>query len=75
MAVSPSPATQRQLALVWGVNCWRVDDVEDTDDLIEQTIAVLRPFGLESGDTVVITAGVPFGAKGQTNLIQIHEIS
>ncbi len=75
MAVSPSPVTQRRLALVWGVNCWRVDDVQDTDTLFEKTVAVLRPFGLENGDKVVITAGVPFGASGQTNLIQIHEIS
>jgi pyruvate kinase len=75
MAVSPSPTTQRQLALVWGVNCWLVDDVEDTDDLLEQTIAVLRPFGLENGDRIVITAGVPFGSNGPTNLIQIHEFS
>ena len=75
MAVSPSPVTQRRLALVWGVNCWRVDDVQDTDTLFEKTVAVLRPYGLENGDKVVITAGVPFGASGQTNLIQIHEIS
>ncbi|MBK8985895.1 MAG: pyruvate kinase [Chloroflexi bacterium] len=73
LAVSPSPITQRRLALVWGVECLLVDDVQDTDDLLEQTIGVLRPYGLENGDAIVITAGVPFGSNAQSNLIQVHE--
>jgi len=74
MAVSPLAATQRRLALVWGVTAVLVEDFNDTDELLEQTVETVRPFGLQPGDKMVITAGVPFGTSGQTNLIQVHEI-
>lgn len=74
-AVSPSTVTKRRLALVWGVECLQVGIFRDTDDMLEHSIAALRPFGLNEGDKVVIVAGVPFGQKEQTNLIQIYEIS
>jgi pyruvate kinase len=74
LAVSPLPKTQRRLALVWGVDCLLVSDFSDTDEMLARTVVALRPFGLLSGDKVVITAGIPFGASGQTNLIQVHEI-
>ncbi|MFQ5420617.1 MAG: pyruvate kinase [Anaerolineae bacterium] len=74
LAVSPSPETQRRLALVWGVECMLVDNFEDTDGMIARTVETLRPLGLHKGDKIVITAGVPFGQQGQTNLIQVHEI-
>ncbi|MCP5100190.1 MAG: pyruvate kinase [Chloroflexi bacterium] len=74
LAVSPLAKTQRQLALVWGVDCLLVPDFSDTDEMLTRTVLALRPFGLSAGDKVVITAGIPFGASGQTNLIQVHEI-
>ncbi len=75
MAVSPIAATQRQLALVWGVDCLLVPDFVNTDEMLKQTTDALRPFGLDKGSKVVITAGIPFGASGQTNLIQVQEIN
>lgn len=74
MAVTPSTVTQRLLALVWGVNCIRVNDFSTTDGMLKQTVKSLQSFGLKSGDKLVITAGIPFGATGQTNLIQVHEM-
>jgi len=75
MAVSPDIATQRRLALVWGVNCVVVPDFNHTDDMLEKTVVAMESFHLQKGDKLVITAGVPFGTSGQTNLIQVHEIS
>lgn len=75
MAVSPSAVTQRRLALVWGVDCVLVPDFNDTDEMLKLTAESMRKFGLVKGDRLVITAGVPFGRSGQTNLIQVHEIS
>jgi pyruvate kinase len=75
VAVSPSPVTGRRLALVWGVETLQVEDFEDTDDMVEQTVAALRPFNPQSGDKFVITAGVPFGFRGETNLMQVYEIA
>lgn len=75
MAVSPSPSTQRRLALVWGVECILVPNFRETDEMLEQTAVAMRQFGLKPGDRLVITAGVPFAQMGQTNLIQVHEIT
>lgn len=74
MAVSPLASTQRRLALVWGVECVLVPDFSETDEMLEQTANAMREFGLQKGDRLVITAGIPFGKMGQTNLIQVHEI-
>lgn len=74
MAVSPLEETQRRLALVWGVDCLLVPNFDDTDEMIEGTVAAIQPHGLEKGDSIVITAGVPFRRVGQTNLIQVHII-
>jgi pyruvate kinase len=74
MAVSPLLQTQRRLAMVWGVECVLVDDFGHTDEMLEQTVQAIQPLGLKRGDKMVITAGVPFGASGHTNLIQVHEI-
>lgn len=75
MAVSPLPKTQRQLALVWGVECVLVDDFSHTDGMLAETAAAMSRFNLNPGDKLVITAGVPFGLAGQTNLIQVHEMT
>jgi pyruvate kinase len=75
MAVTPLERTQRRLALVWGVECILVPDFIDTDSMLEQTAVAMQRFDLHPGDKLVITAGVPFGRVGQTNLIQVHEIT
>jgi pyruvate kinase len=60
---------------VWGVECVLVPDFSNTDELLEQTAVAMQRFHLNSGDKLVITAGVPFGLTGKTNLIQVHEIT
>ncbi|MFW6063913.1 MAG: pyruvate kinase [Chloroflexota bacterium] len=74
MAVSPLTATRRQLAMVWGVESLLVPRVQSTDEMIDVTVRAAHSHGLEAGDHIVITAGVPFGSRGHTNLIQVHEI-
>ena len=46
----------------------------DTDAMLDVTVKALKPFNLDPGDKIVITAGVPFGRKATTNLIQVHSI-
>ncbi|MCB9432228.1 MAG: pyruvate kinase [Ardenticatenaceae bacterium] len=75
MAVSPSRKTQRLLALIWGVDCVLVPDFSNTDVMLRETVNAMKSFNLVPGDKLVITAGVPFGQTGHTNLIQVHEIS
>ncbi len=76
VAVSPSAKTRRRMALVWGVECLVVEEYfKSTDDMVKQAVSALDPSSVSAGDRIVITAGVPFGSSGQTNLIQVHEIA
>jgi pyruvate kinase len=76
VAVTPAPQTQRRLALVWGVECVHVSSFfDDTDDMLQQTVSAVQPLGIKAGDKIVITAGVPLGRSGHTNLIRVHEVT
>ena len=75
MAVSPSARTQRQLALVWGVECLLVPPFAYTREMLSATMEALLPFNLEDDDAIVISSGVPFGVSGKTNMIQVHTVS
>lgn len=76
-AVTPLSRVQRQLALLWGVECIRMGQIESTDEMIAESFAVIESdeaVKLEEGDLIVLTGGVPFGKTGLTNLIQVHEV-
>lgn len=76
IAVSSRPETCQRLALVWGVEAHAVAAFEDTDALIETSLRVVQEKGIvAAGDTVVITAGVPHGEPGRTNMIKVHRVS
>ena len=65
----------RQLNLSWGVVPALVDEVSDTDTLFERAVDAAEKTGLvESGDLVVITAGVPLGISGTTNMMKVHVV-
>jgi len=63
----------RQLNLSWGVTPLLIEEKEDTDDLFEHAVDIALKNGLVSqGELVVITAGVPLGISGTTNIIKVH---
>ena len=65
----------RQLNLSWGVVPMLIDEVEDTDALFERAVDAAERTGLvKSGDLVVITAGVPLGISGTTNMMKVHVV-
>ena len=73
IAISPHPATVARLSLIWGVVAVAVDDLLDTDDMTKKARDIAGKMGLvKTGDTVVITAGVPIGVEGTTNLIKVE---
>jgi pyruvate kinase len=75
VAPTPSLATYRQLALVWGVEPLLVDEFVHTDDMIVTVVGAARTRGLvEEGDLVLITAGVPLGGAGLTNTLKVHRV-
>jgi pyruvate kinase len=76
LAVTPDLYTQRRLAIVWGVDSLVVDKVfTSTDDMLDRATLALEGLNLQKGDLIVITAGIPFGGAGYSNLIKVHEIS
>ncbi len=67
---------RRQLSLVWGVETVIGASVASTDEMFEQSVSLsLKKGYVHSGDKVVITAGVPVGQVGTTNLIKVHVVS
>lgn len=75
IAATPSRETYRRLALVWGVIPILTRKMDNTDELIKSALAAAQKRGLvKSGEKVVITAGVPVGIPGSTNLIKAEVI-
>lgn len=72
-ACSPHLAVRRFLSLCWGVSPFPIPDTESTDETISSSILSLQKGGLISeGDLLVVTAGVPSGIAGTTNLLKVH---
>ena len=64
---------RRQLSLTWGVTPLMMDYVTSTDDMIEGSVAIAKEAGLlRDGEIAVVTAGVPAGIAGTTNMIKVH---
>lgn len=76
IASTPFEKIKNQLSLVWGISPVKVLNFKDTDNLIDASmeIAVTKGF-IKSGDLVVLTAGVPAGIAGSTNLLKIESVS
>ncbi|HEX4440857.1 MAG TPA: pyruvate kinase [Thermoanaerobaculia bacterium] len=71
LALSTRPETARRLALVWGVEPLVVEEEPDTDAMLLRAPALAVAHGLlRPGETAVITAGIPIGVAGSTNLIK-----
>lgn len=75
IAVTPNENVMRRLALTWGVIPTRGEFANTTDEMFDTAVKGGMGTGLLSlGDTVIITAGVPVGRAGTTNLIKVHHI-
>ena len=60
----------RQLNLSWGVIPLMIEEATNTDDLFERAVQA----GEDAGELVVMTAGVPLGISGTTNLMKVHVV-
>lgn len=75
VAVTSSETVQRQLSLVWGVHATLGHATNTTDEMLEVAVEKGLHTGLvKHGSQVVITAGVPVGESGTTNLMKVHVI-
>lgn len=75
IACSVSPRVCRQLALSWGVIPMWIARESTANDLFEVAVRATQEAGyIKKGDTVVLTAGVPLGVAGNTNMLRVVEV-
>ncbi len=75
IAVTPVEQVIRRLALVWGVLPVKGEEARTTDEMFDMAVDRAMKTGcVNLGDVVVITAGVPIGRSGTTNLIKVHHV-
>ncbi len=75
ISLSPNESTARRLQLVWGVNSCLSDDAQDATEMVNIACTIAKQKNLvKPDDFVIITAGVPFGNAGSTNLLRIAKI-
>jgi pyruvate kinase len=72
VVLTPSLATARRMSLAWGLHSVHTEDAHDMDDVVDRAMrfAVQEDFA-KPGDRVVITAGVPLGTPGATNMLRV----
>jgi pyruvate kinase len=76
LSITPKLTTARRLALVWGVHSTVSADIGSVNDMVSAANQIAQREGFaQPGDQVAITAGVPFGESGTTNLLRIAEIT
>lgn len=72
IALTPRPETGRRLAMVWGLHCVLTDDARDLDDMVDRACRIAFREGIaRPGQRIIISAGVPLGTPGATNMLRI----
>ncbi|MBL6653326.1 MAG: pyruvate kinase [Reyranella sp.] len=72
LCLTPKLETARRMALTWGVHPIQTDDAHNFADMVARATRVARQQHIaKPGERLVITAGVPFGTPGATNILRI----
>ena len=72
LALTPIIATGRRMALFWGVYCVLTGDPENLDDMVDKACRITFQEGFaEPGQRIIISAGVPLGTPGATNMLRV----
>ena len=75
IAISPRPEVTNRMSMIWGVYGMQNPLFYNTDELLQQLPELLKNLGIvKSGDTVVITAGIPINEVRPTNMVKINTI-
>lgn len=76
IALSPNVRTARRLSLVWGLHCVVTPDATNVAEMVNGACSIAFSEGFaKPGERVIITAGVPFGTPGSTNMLRIAYIA
>jgi pyruvate kinase len=72
LALTPSVRTARRLCISWGLHCVTTEDAQNLDDVVERAAQIAYEDGFaKPGERIVVTAGVPLGTPGSTNLLRV----
>jgi len=72
VALTPRIDTARRLTLAWGLHCVETEDASNFADMVAKAVKIVRDDAIaDPGTRIVITAGVPFGTPGATNILRI----
>src|SRR5690606_21605819 len=75
LAVTPNEQVMRRLCLIWGVVPIKGEEARNTDEMFQLAVDHSMKAGhIRLGDLVIITAGVPVGRSGSTNLMKVHHV-
>lgn len=77
IAVSPNEATIHRLNFTWGVHPQKIEDIKNFEEMLAKAREVAKNNAIESlaeGDKFVISAGMPFGETGTTNMILVQKV-
>jgi len=76
LGLTPKVGTARKLALVWGIHSAVTPDAANFSEMVKGARKVAKAAKIaERGDSLVVTAGVPFGTPGATNILRITSVS
>jgi pyruvate kinase len=75
LVLTPSAKTARQLGLLWGAHAVRTRDVHSFEEMVGKSKRMAIRHGLaKAGDRIIVTAGVPFGVPGSTNVVHVARL-
>lgn len=76
LGLTPSDHVARKLTLVWGVYSVQTKDVCSFSEMVGKSVRMVQRKSMAKlGDRIVVTAGVPFGTPGSTNIIRLVKVS
>jgi pyruvate kinase len=75
LSMTPSLSTARSMSLVWGVHSVQTPDVSTVSEMVEHACECALAEGYaRAGDSILISAGMPFGTPGATNLLRVAAV-
>ncbi len=75
LAITPSANTARRLVLSWGIEPHLATEPPNVDSMFQEAAQLALQTGVaQSGELVIITAGIPMGIPGSTNLVKVHRV-
>jgi pyruvate kinase len=75
LGLTPNRGTARRLTLAWGVHSVMTKDLDSFSEMVSKAVMMAsREEFAELGDRLVVTAGIPFGTPGATNILRIVKV-